>query len=197
MDHDILRGFLNPPACFFCPRNSLLVGCTRIGGSLAAYFLRTLREWRRWALPPSVQRRIKIFEVNPVPDFAVFDFKYSKIFPMDIFAVPRIPIPPAGTLPRCPHSIYAPDSGKALSCGLCFPLRPPFARAVVLPPRCDHPLDHHGRLYANQKQPGTCPACSSAVHFVLDDGRWECADCRATFKAPKQKHSENAVEVAA
>jgi hypothetical protein len=129
-------------------------------------------------------------------DYAVF---LKSFFPMNIFATPRVPVPLAGTLPRCPHSIYAPDSGKALTCEACFPLRPAFQRTPVLPKNSGDPLDHNGRLYANAKEPGACPACTSTVHYVLDDRRWECADCCQKFKAPNQKkqHSETEVEVAA
>jgi ribosomal protein L37AE/L43A len=128
-------------------------------------------------------------------DFAVFYFKPEQSVPLDIHAIPRTMVPSEGTIPRCCHSIYAPDHGKALSCEACYPLRPAFQRFVVLPAR--HMKDEHD-VFANEHAPGRCPKCNARVHFVLDDGHWECGECQTKYKGPKKNVvAETEVEVAA
>lgn len=43
------------------------------------------------------------------------------------------------------------------------------------------------QLSANQKQPGTCPVCSSTVHYETKTGEWECSDCGEVYSAPKAR----------
>jgi Transposase zinc-ribbon domain len=133
----------------------------------------------------------KIYEVFMSSGIA-FHFNPTKCWPMDVLAAPRNKVPPEGTLPRCRHSIYAPDKGKALSCEACFPLRPAFQRNVILPAK--HMKDDSD-MFANE--PGRCPKCHERAHYVLKDGRWECAECATKYKGPKKRSVEESVEVAA
>lgn len=58
-------------------------------------------------------------------------------------------------------------------CGAAFPLS-----------------DSKGRVQgtANLHQAGSCPACSSTIHYVTDKkGRWECSECGTTYPAPKRQ----------
>lgn len=144
-------------------------------------------------LPRFTERGAKIYEVF-MSSAAAFHFNSEKCWPMNIHSAPRNKVPPEGSIPRCKHSIYAPDRGKALSCEACFPLRPAFQRNVVLPPL--HRKDDHD-MFANDNGPGRCPKCNGRAHYVLTDGRWECSECGTKFKAPRKRSVEESVEVAA
>jgi ribosomal protein L37AE/L43A len=114
----------------------------------------------------------------------------SSLQPMDIFAMPRNPIPIHGTIPRCPHSIYAPDNGAAWSCRSCFPESPVKQRPIFLPVDSGTPLNRAEKMKANKSEQNSsaCPTCGSRLHF--GQGKtWECAECSTTFTAPKRKQS--------
>lgn len=100
-------------------------------------------------------------------------------------------------LPRCPHSIYAPDENfkQAYTCRSCFPVPPYEFREIIMPKR--HVKDDNA-LFANKHNDGRCPKCNSQIHFEVPGGRWECAEDGTLYKAPKKKQvAEIQVEVAA
>ena len=95
-------------------------------------------------------------------------------------------VPLCGTIPRCIHSHYAPD-GDAYHCYLCNPVRPADQRPVVLPVDSSTPLNGYQRLRANRNDTiGMCPQCHSRVHFDLENGKHECAECGTVYAAAKK-----------
>ena len=109
--------------------------------------------------------------------------------PMDILALPRNPVPINGTIPRCPHSIYAPDEAgtAAYSCRLCFPVCPVVQRPIVIPVDSGTALNRDGKVHANKKEPGSCPSCGSRVHFESNGKTWCCGECDHEYPAPVRK----------
>jgi ribosomal protein L37AE/L43A len=91
------------------------------------------------------------------------------------------------SIPRCPHSVYAPDHGRAESCRLCFPLGYPNGDCgpVVLPRSCGTALNGHTRIKANKSNDGVCPQCGERIHFDLEDGKFECSECGTKYPSPR------------
>jgi hypothetical protein len=114
--------------------------------------------------------------------------RVSALQPMDIFAMPRNPVPPEGTLPRCRHSHYSPN-GDAWHCEACHPIRPRHQRPVFIPVDSGTPLNDT-KIHANKSDNNSsaCPQCGSRIHY--DNGsKWECVECSTRYRAPKRKHA--------
>lgn len=95
-------------------------------------------------------------------------------------------VPIEGTLRRCTHHVYDPDgNGVAHHCGLCRVQN--YAAAVdgFHTPRLGQHED--GKLRANGRVPGDCPACGSAYHYG-EAGKWVCAECGTSFAPPRRMY---------
>jgi hypothetical protein len=122
-----------------------------------------------------------------------FNFYPEIMVPINLNSVPKNPVPPQGTLPRCVHSHYAPR-GDAFHCEACHPIRPGIQRNVFLPKR--HVKDDDA-LFANAHGAGRCPKCNSAIHVEVPTG-WMCAECQTIYKAPRKNSvAETELEVVA
>lgn len=100
----------------------------------------------------------------------------------------------AEPLRRCVHSVYFPDNQKVPhGCTLCrFAAGEDCFSDITNPnrktlrfvmPECGRPIyEQENEFRANQHSPGACPSCGCNMHFIEDDGRWSCADCREVWR---------------
>ncbi len=101
-----------------------------------------------------------------------------------------MPAGPAPVLPRSSGDVLNSNRTEKLdTCNTCGGLR------TFSSPNCRacgtlFPVDDAaGRVQAsaNVHAQGSCPNCSSTIHYEVTKQKWSCADCDTIYPAPKRK----------
>ena len=97
------------------------------------------------------------------------------------------------TIRKCAHGLYWPaDHEKAYSCCFCNPdllEKRDSAPAERIPLFTKRARDFSEVPPANKNSQALtrCPKCQSNVHYILESGTLECADCGDVWPGPKRK----------